>query len=98
MSIPLCGLRFSPLKTRRRPNDDERGPRRAREQQCRRLPRHREEAGHFGQVEALAFVAGQVLRRQIDMPPRDGQPLLGVALGLQRECYLARGTIASASR
>ena len=26
MSMPLCGLRAWPLKTRRRPNDDERGP------------------------------------------------------------------------
>ena len=47
-------------------------------------------------MNALAFVARQVLRREIDMSPLDCQPLLGIALGPNRECDLARPAVASA--
>ncbi|WP_246295008.1 hypothetical protein [Piscinibacter koreensis] len=96
MSIPLCGLRRSPLKTRRKPNDDERGPLAGLAsssvagsgEAVKRL-------NTFRQVHALAFIARQVLRRQLHMPKRNGQSLLGVPLGLKPKCDFARRAVAS---
>jgi hypothetical protein len=65
MSIPLCGLRAWPLKTRRRPNELERRP--GRHNHAQGGGQRLAEAGHHHLLmRPLTLMARQVFGRQIN--------------------------------